>query len=183
MNALDTPVSYEALAAIGSGLGSAGFVVFDDADDLVAVTAGASRFLAIESCGQCTPCKLDGQRISELLAAVSTNSAAPNHVEELRTRVAKVADGARCSLATQHQVIAASLLDNYSADVDAHVEKRSPGIQPLLVAELVGIDAGVARSDAHHADKQPDWSYDRIDSGKTPAERLGEHRDPLALDD
>ena len=33
---LDTPVSYEALAAIGSGLGSAGFIVLDDSDDLVA---------------------------------------------------------------------------------------------------------------------------------------------------
>src|SRR5262249_31547640 len=59
-SALDTPISYEALAAIGSGLGSGSFCVFDDSDDLVAATAGAIRFLAVESCGQCTPCKQDG---------------------------------------------------------------------------------------------------------------------------
>jgi NADH-quinone oxidoreductase subunit F len=51
--ALDTPLSYEAFAAIGSGLGSGGFAVFDDRDDLVAVAAGVSRFLAVESCGGC----------------------------------------------------------------------------------------------------------------------------------
>src|SRR5205823_3710446 len=73
---LDTPVSYEALAAIGSGLGSAGFIVFDDADDLVAVAAGVARFLAVESCGQCSPCKLDGLRIAELLDATTRGDAA-----------------------------------------------------------------------------------------------------------
>ena len=37
----------------GSGLGAAGFVVFDDATDFAAVAHGISRFLAVESCGQC----------------------------------------------------------------------------------------------------------------------------------
>jgi NADH:ubiquinone oxidoreductase subunit F (NADH-binding) len=182
-SALDTPVSYEALAAIGSGLGSAGFVVFDDADDLVAVAAGASRFLAVESCGQCTPCKLDGLRVAELLAAVTANTAAANHVDELRSRIANVETGARCSLATQQQVIATSLLDRYADDVDAHLEKRAHATKPAVIAELVAIDEGVAHIDERHASKQPDWTYDATDSGQMPAERLGEHRDPASLDD
>jgi NADH-quinone oxidoreductase subunit F len=182
--ALDTPVSYEALAAIGSGLGSAGFIVFDDADDLVAVAAGATRFLAVESCGQCTPCKLDGLRIAELLDATARGDAATNTLDELQSRIAKVADGARCSLATQQQVVAASLLEAFRADVDAHVERKVPQATPYLVAELVDIDGdGVARVDEHHADKQPDWTYDPVDSGKSPAARLGEHREPQALDE
>jgi len=182
--ALDTPVSYEALAAIGSGLGSAGFIVFDDADDLVAVAAGATRFLAVESCGQCTPCKLDGLRIAELLDATARGDAATNTLDELQSRIAKIADGARCSLATQQQVVAASLLEAFLADVDAHVERKVPQATPYLVAELVDIDGdGAARVDEHHADKQPDWTYDPVDSGKSPAARLGEHREPQALDE
>jgi len=182
-SALDTPVSYEALAAIGSGLGSAGFVVFDDSDDLVAVAAGAARFLAVESCGQCTPCKRDGLRIAELLAMTTSGEAAPHDVAELRSRIDTVADSARCSLATQQQVIAASLFEHFGDDVDAHVDKRAPATAPRLVAELVGIDDGLVRVDEHHADKQPDWSYDAVDSGKTPAERLGEHRGLETLDE
>ncbi len=180
---LDTPVSYEALSAIGSGLGSAGFMVFDDADDLVAVTAGASRFLAVESCGQCTPCKLDGLRIAELLAATTRGAATTHDLDELRSRIAKVADGARCSLATQQQVLSGSLLDLFPEDVEAHLEKRARSDAPRQIAELVAIDAGVARSDERHAAKQPDWTYDAVDSGKSPAERLGEHRDERALDE
>ncbi len=130
--ALDTPVSYEALAAIGSGLGSGGFVVFDDTDDLVAVTAGASRFLAVESCGQCTPCKLDGERISELLAMVTRGEAGDHDMEQLRARVATVADGARCSLATQQQIVAAGLLDHFADDVRAHLDGTASPSQPVL---------------------------------------------------
>ena len=182
--ALDTPVSYEALAAIGSGLGSAGFIVFDDSDDLVAVAAGVARFLAVESCGQCSPCKLDGLRIAELLDAATRGEAATNNLDDLRSRIAKVADGARCSLATQQQVVAASLLEEFPADVDAHLERKAPSATPYLVAELVDIDDdGVARIDEHHAEKQPDWTYDPVDSGKSPAARLGEHREPHALDE
>src|SRR3954471_13648059 len=64
---LDTPMSYEALAEVGSGLAAGGCIVFDDTDDLAAVAAGVSRFLAVESCGQCTPCKRDGLSLARLL--------------------------------------------------------------------------------------------------------------------
>ena len=65
---LDTPLSYEAMKAIGSGLGSAGYIVIGAATDPVAIAAGVSRFLAIESCGQCVPCKTDGAEIAGRLA-------------------------------------------------------------------------------------------------------------------
>jgi NADH-quinone oxidoreductase subunit F len=182
-SALDTPASYEALAAIGSGLGSGGFMVFDDTDDLVAVAAGVARFLAVESCGQCSPCKLDGLRISELLDDVRRSEAGADELDELRKRIATVVDGARCSLATQQQSVVASLLDRFPGDVDAHLDGKTPPGRPELVAELVDIDDGVARIDEHHLAKQPDWTYDATDSGKTPAERLGEHREPEQLDD
>ncbi len=64
---LDTPLSYEAFRAAGSWLGSASFIVLDDESDMVAVAAGVSRFLAVESCGQCEPCKLDGLELADKL--------------------------------------------------------------------------------------------------------------------
>ena len=42
---LDAPVSYEGLAKIDSGLGSLGFIVYDDTADMVAVARTVSRFL------------------------------------------------------------------------------------------------------------------------------------------
>ncbi len=40
----DTPASHEGMRAIGSGLGAAGFIVFDDATDFAEVAYGVARF-------------------------------------------------------------------------------------------------------------------------------------------
>ncbi len=181
-SALDTPVSYESLAAIGSGLGSAGFIVFDETDDLVGVAAGAARFLAIESCGQCTPCKLDGLRIAALLNDVAGSEVDKRAVDELRFALGRVVRGARCSLATQQQTIGTSLLELFGGEVEEHVMHDAPPARAYVFAELVDIEDGVARIDEQHVRKQPDWTYDAFDSGKLPAARLGEHRRPEELD-
>lgn len=178
---LDTPVSYEALADIGSGLGSAGFIVFDDADDMTAVAAGVSRFLAIESCGQCTPCKSDGLQLAGLLDKLCRSDADDADMATIQQRVGTVAEGARCYLAQQHENVLTSLLDLYADEVKAHLERTAPAAEPELIAELVDIADGVATWDERHREKQPDWSYDEVDSGQVPAERFGEHRARQAL--
>src|SRR5207249_4737144 len=101
--AFDTAASYEALDALGAGLGSAGFIAFDDTDDLAAVAAGVSRFLAVESCGQCTPCKQDGLALSQLLAAIIRGEGDERTLAEIADRAGTVNDSARCFLGHQPQ--------------------------------------------------------------------------------
>jgi len=179
---LDTPLTYEDMAAIGSGLGSASFTVFDDTDDLVAVVAGASRFLAVESCGQCTPCKQGGLVLADLLGKLSRSTADERDLIQIRERVATVADGARCFLASQQEVVVGSLLERFGELVDGHLDRSIPGVEPALVAELVTIDDGTPILDERFRDKQPDWTFDDTYSGQAPADRLDEHRSPQALD-
>jgi NADH-quinone oxidoreductase subunit F len=59
----DVPLSYEGFEAIGSGLGAAGFIVCDDTTCMVDTAYRMSRFLSIESCGQCLPCKLGSSEV------------------------------------------------------------------------------------------------------------------------
>ena len=98
------------MQAAGSGLGAAGFIVFDERDDLVAVAQGAARFLAVESCGQCTPCKQDGLAIADLLFKFCESNATEADIDALASRIDTVADEARCNLATQQQLVVGSLL-------------------------------------------------------------------------
>ena len=62
---LDTPLTYEALAALGAGVGHGGVVVFDDSVDLVQQAHFAFAFCAHESCGKCTPCRIGAVRGKE----------------------------------------------------------------------------------------------------------------------
>src|SRR5205807_3030864 len=134
---LDTPASYEGMAEIGSGLGAGGFLVFDDTDDLAAVAAGVSRFLAVESCGQCTPCKRDGLALAELLAAVSRSEAPAGELVQIRDLVNTVSEGARCYLGLQHEAVVGSIVTGFGEELQAHLDGSAPPVEPALITELV----------------------------------------------
>ncbi|MCP5322698.1 MAG: NADH-quinone oxidoreductase subunit NuoF [Candidatus Paracaedibacteraceae bacterium] len=50
-------MDFESLAAVKSGLGTAGVIVMDQSTDIVEAIARLSKFYMNESCGQCTPCR------------------------------------------------------------------------------------------------------------------------------
>jgi NADH:ubiquinone oxidoreductase subunit F (NADH-binding) len=176
---LDTPLTYEDFRAAGTGLGSASFIVFDDEADMVAVAAGASRFLAIESCGQCEPCKLDGLQLADHLTTLVRNDGAEADLDLVRKRIGTVGDRARCALAGQQQAVVGSILDAFGVEFDAHVMHLADGVEPALITELREIDEeGVARWDPDFRRKQPDWTYDDEWSGKVPADVEADHRRP-----
>ena len=66
----DTPLGFGPMGAVGTGLGSGGFVVYDDSACIVRATLAFSRFLSVESCGQCPACKHGTGAITELLERI-----------------------------------------------------------------------------------------------------------------
>ncbi len=64
---LDTPLDYEAFAAIGAMIGHGGIVVFDDTVNMAQQARFAMEFCAIESCGKCTPCRIGSTRGVEVI--------------------------------------------------------------------------------------------------------------------
>ncbi|MDP8993196.1 MAG: SLBB domain-containing protein, partial [Actinomycetota bacterium] len=123
-SALDTPVSYEGMEEIGSGLGTGGFIVFDDTTDPAAVAQGVSHFLAVESCGQCTPCKQDGLALAELLERLRRSEPEAGLVASIQDRVSTVSERARCYLAHQHQRVVDSILRLFPDELEAHATGR-----------------------------------------------------------
>ena len=167
-----TPATYEALAAAGSGLGAAGFLIFDDSTDLVAVAHGVARFLAVESCGQCEPCKRDGLAIADELEALQRSSTDAEMTARLEDRLTTITDGARCNLARQQQIVTRSLLEQFPDLVEAHVHGTSDAAELVLVAPIVDIVDGHVVLDETQSTKQPDWSHEPVDSARWPAAYL-----------
>jgi NADH:ubiquinone oxidoreductase subunit F (NADH-binding) len=173
---LDTPLAHETMEAAGSGLGAGGFLVFDDATDLVAVAAGASRFLAVESCGQCPACKRDGIAVAARLDRIRRSRGDRHDLEVIERRLATIADGARCPLAGGHRQLVASILTTFADDVRAHVDGRVAASPEHLVARILELDDGAVALDEREREKQPDWTYGDHDGGAAPAERfVGSH--------
>jgi NADH:ubiquinone oxidoreductase subunit F (NADH-binding) len=163
-------LDYEAFASAGSGLGAAGFIVFDDDTDLLAVAAGVARFLAVESCGQCRPCKDDGLKIMDRLDRLSRSNGSTRDVETVSQCLTTVADGARCYLATQQQRVVTSVLELFPDAVTRHVDGDAPPTAPEFIAPIVDMVDGRAVLDDRQGDKQPDWTHGETWSGQWPAE-------------
>jgi len=168
----ETALCYDAMQAAGSGLGAGGWIVFDDATDLAAVAAGVSRFLAVESCGQCVPCKRDGLELSERLDRVRSNDANELDLIAIADLARNVSNEARCYLAQQHENVVTSVLSLFPDALESHLGGAQPA-EPYPVAPIVDIGSdGVFVLDDEQASKQPDWSFDEVDSGKAPVDRL-----------
>ncbi len=63
----DLRLDFGALEAEGCFVGSAAVVVMSEADDMAETARDLMRFLADESCGQCTPCRLGTEKMLRLI--------------------------------------------------------------------------------------------------------------------
>lgn len=173
---LDVPLTYEDMAAAGSGLGSCGFLVFDDRTDFVAVAHGVARFLAVESCGQCTPCKEDGKSIAAGLDRMRRSDAEPEDLDVVLEKLDTVVDGARCFLAQQHQTVVRSIVAAFHGQFRAHADGTTPPVESTPIAEILDLQGEAVLIDERQLRKQPDWTYNEIDSGASPADRIDTER-------
>src|SRR5919106_1723225 len=157
---LDTPCSYEGMKAAGSGLGAAGFLVLDDTASMVEVAQMVSRFLYVESCGQCPACKLGCGAVTEDLDRLAGGRATPDDLDTIAFRLQTCTDGNRCYLPVQEQQVVASILQAFPDEVAAALGGEPLPARGLQVPKLVDLGAGRAILDERQARKRPDWTYE-----------------------
>jgi len=156
---LDVPLTYEGFKAIGAGMGACGFIVYDDSACMVEVAREFSRFLYVESCGQCPPCKLGCGEITSHLERIQMGRGDRSDLGEIDAWLSKVTDGNRCYLPIEAQTMVSSVLRAFPADVADHLNGRQcPRPRSIVVPKLLDLHDGVATYDTRHVRKQPDWT-------------------------
>lgn len=158
---LDLPMDFDSFADAGTGLGSGGFVVYDTSRDIVQVCAALTRFLAIESCGQCLACKLGTDDLWQRLERLVRGQGTTADIEEIRKRITSVTDLNRCYLPVGAQLLIGSTLEQFAEAFSAHVGVASPQEHWVPVPKIEHIDeaTGEVTYDPEYHRKQPDWSY------------------------
>ncbi len=157
---LKTPLTYEDMEAAGSGLGAGGLIVYDDSACMVEVIATLSRFLYVESCGQCLPCKLGSGDITAALESIRDGRGTDRDLDLIDERLRIVADGNRCYLPVQEQKLVSSVLRLFPDDVVSHLQGGCASERgPIATPKLLGLSEGVVVYDERQDRKQPDWTY------------------------
>ena len=119
----DTPLDYEAFAAIGAMLGHGGIVVFDDTVDMLEQARFAMEFCVEESCGKCTPCRIGSVRGVEVIDKVRQAENSQQRDENLillRDLCDTMEDGSLCAMGGLTPVPVRSALAHFSGDFEGH---------------------------------------------------------------
>jgi formate dehydrogenase iron-sulfur subunit len=110
----DTPLDYEAFAAIGAGLGHGGIVAFDDSVDMAKQARYAMKFCAIESCGKCTPCRIGSTRGVELIDRIRDGDR--TQLPLLEDLCETMVQGSACAMGSMTPIPVMSSLRHFAED-------------------------------------------------------------------
>ena len=113
---LDTPMDYEAFAAVKGLIGHGGVVVFDDTVDLAAQARFAFEFCAHESCGKCTPCRIGAVRGVEVVDRITTGVQVAKNLALLQDLCTVMAEGSLCAMGGLTPVPVMSALTHFPED-------------------------------------------------------------------
>lgn len=159
---LDTPADFASLKAIGSGLGSAGFIVYDDTASLLRVAQAVARFLYVESCNQCSACKQGLRTASRALDDLFEPDQASEHeVEKALLGARSAPQGNRCYLPVQGSILIPSLLALAHDELDEHLAHPSRAAEAHLLPRLLDLDelSHTFTVDERLPFKHPDWTF------------------------
>jgi NADH:ubiquinone oxidoreductase subunit F (NADH-binding) len=137
---LDTPMDFASMSSIGSGLGSGGMIVYDDTACVVRAALLLSRFLAIESCGQCPPCKLGTDALADRFLELESGSADVSTLDQMDAWIGRVTDANRCGLGAGERALSAGMLRFFTDDVVAHLGRACPWPRDLTLPKMTDWD-------------------------------------------
>ncbi len=159
---LDVPMDFDSMLEIGSALGSAGFAVFDDSACMVKAAYLYSRFLYVESCGQCPACKFGTGEVTKLLERVEAEGASDQDIESMLMRARGSTDGQKCALPTGESLLMQSVVQVFLQEFQSHVGGVCPFPRELTFHKIVDWDTAASRFryDEAYAGKRSDWTYD-----------------------
>jgi NADH-quinone oxidoreductase subunit F len=123
---LDVPLDFDAMRQAGSGLGAGGFAVFDDSACMVQAAYRYSRFLFVESCGQCPACKFGTGAVTQTLQALEAGTGSDRDLELILVRARGSTGGQKCALPTGESLLMQSLVQSFGDEFASHVGRSCP---------------------------------------------------------
>ncbi len=120
---LDTPVTYETLAKVGSIMGSGGLIVLDNDTCVVDVARYFLDFIQKESCGKCTPCRVGTRHMVEILEKICKGEAEAYYLDKLESLANLVKSTSLCGLGQTAPNPVLSTLRYFRQEYIKHVDE------------------------------------------------------------
>jgi bidirectional [NiFe] hydrogenase diaphorase subunit len=117
-------VSYDALMAAGSIMGSGGMIVMDDTSCMVNVARFFIEFCMTESCGKCIPCRAGTAQMHTLLTRICEGTGTMDDLELLEDLCSTVKEASLCGLGQTAPNPVLSTLKYFRNEYIDHIEHK-----------------------------------------------------------
>lgn len=121
---LDVPLDFDSLKSLGSGLGTAGVMVYDEQTCMVRLALEFSRFYEEGSCGQCPPCELGTSNITKLLTKLEEGRAVQKDLDFLVQVFGLVRGRGYCDLVSSAVRSVEGTVRLFRDEYEAHIRQQ-----------------------------------------------------------
>jgi NADH-quinone oxidoreductase subunit F len=121
----DVTMDFDALKALGSGLGTAGIIVMDKSTDIIRAIARLSYFYKHESCGQCTPCREGTGWMWRVLERMAVGNAQKHEIDMLFEVTKQVEGHTICALGDAAAWPIQGLIKNFRHVIEERIDSRA----------------------------------------------------------
>jgi NADH-quinone oxidoreductase subunit F len=124
---IDVSLEFDALKAAGTMAGSGGIIVFDDSTCMVRALQRIARFYAVESCGQCTPCREGAPWMAGILDNLEAGSGRVEDIDKLEQVAGNIMGMTICALGDAAAMPVQSFVKKFRDEFVRHAtEHRCP---------------------------------------------------------
>ncbi|MBV9567866.1 MAG: NADH-quinone oxidoreductase subunit NuoF, partial [Hyphomicrobiales bacterium] len=133
---MDTPLDFDSLAKLRSGLGTAAVIVMDKSTDVVRAIARISSFYKHESCGQCTPCREGTGWMWRVLTRMAEGRAHKREIDMLLDVTTRVEGHTICALGDAAAWPIQGLIAHFRHEIEERIDAyaANPHSEPVLQA-------------------------------------------------
>ncbi|UCE63813.1 MAG: NADH-quinone oxidoreductase subunit NuoF [Nitrospirota bacterium] len=131
---LDLHMDFDSLKKAGTGLGSAGVIVVDDATCMVEQTLHMSQFFEAESCGQCPPCRIGTGELATLVAKIEHGEGTQKDLDQMLQVCGFVKGTGFCTLVTGASILVQHSLRLFQHEFEEHIKLQRCPFKPVPAA-------------------------------------------------
>ena len=144
---IDAALDFDAMAKLGTFLGSGAVIVIDDRACMVQLGLRVAQFYMHESCGKCTPCREGTRWMVQILRKIEDGQAEQGELDLLLNVCDRILGNCLCPLGDAAAMPVASYVAKFRDEYQRHIDEG--GCPFGGASSLEGVLAPV---DQHHAE-------------------------------
>ncbi len=122
--ALDMPLDYESIEAVGAIVGTSDLAVLDECTCMVETVSSFINLMADESCGKCAPCRIGTKRMAEMVDDIINGRAELGLLAELEALAKVVKTTSLCGLGRTAPNPILTTLKHFRSEYEDHITAK-----------------------------------------------------------